>query len=75
MKDISEYESPITVSGLKAKRSELVKLLGNITAEAEKVRANIKQVDACIALFDLNAKPPTTYHDGLIPRHTAPKGH
>jgi len=26
-------------------------------------------------LFDPTAKPPTTYHDGFIPRHTAPKGH
>lgn len=71
----SEYERPNTVSGLKAKRKELVKLLGNITAEAEKVRGNIKHIDACVALFDPNAKPPTTYHDGFIPRHTAPKGH
>lgn len=71
----SEYERPNTVSGLKAKRKELVKLLGKITAEAGKVRANIKHIDACVALFDPNAKPPTTYHDGFIPRHTAPKGH
>ena len=71
----SEYERPNTVSGLKAKRKELVKLLGNITAEAEKVRTSIKHIDGCVALFDPNAKPPTTYHDGFIPRHTAPKGH
>lgn len=71
----SEYERPNTVSGLKAKRKELVKLLRKITAEAGKVRANIKHIDACVALFDPNAKPPTTYHDGFIPRHTAPKGH
>jgi len=75
MKDCIEYERPNTVSGLYAKRKELTKLLGKITAEAERVRASIKHIDACITLFDPNAKPPTTYHDGFIPRHTAPKGH
>ncbi|WP_299688520.1 hypothetical protein [uncultured Tateyamaria sp.] len=39
------------------------------------MRTSIKHIDACVALFDPNAKPPATYHDGLIPRHTAPKGH
>jgi len=39
------------------------------------VRSSIKSIDACITLFDPSAKPPTTYHDGFIPRHTAPKGH
>ncbi|MBB5724074.1 hypothetical protein FHS72_003724 [Loktanella ponticola] len=71
----TDYERPNTVSGLNAKRKELVKLLGNITAEAERVRTSIKHIDACVALFDPNAKPLTTYHDGFIPRHTAPKGH
>ncbi|MDA3856654.1 MAG: hypothetical protein PF480_00065 [Roseovarius sp.] len=71
----TDYERPNTVSGLNAKRKELVKLLGNITAEAEKVRKGIKHIDACVALFDPSAKPLTTYHDGFIPRHTAPKGH
>ena len=71
----SEYERPNTVSGLKTKRKELVKLLGKITGEAERVRTSIKHIDGCIVLFDPNAKPPTTYHDGFIPRHTAPKGH
>jgi len=75
MKDYIEYERPNTVSGLNAKRKELTKLLGKITAEAERVRTSIKHIDACITLFDPNAKPPTTYHDGFIPRHTAPKGH
>lgn len=37
MKDISAYERPNTVSGLSAKRKELTKLLGKITAEAERV--------------------------------------
>ncbi|MEE9428467.1 MAG: hypothetical protein V3V25_10010 [Paracoccaceae bacterium] len=75
MKDCIEYERPNTVSGLNAKRKELTKLLGKITAEAERVRTSIKHIDACIKLFDPSAKPPTTYHDGFIPRHTAPKGH
>jgi len=56
-------------------RKELTKLLGKITAEAERVRTSIKHIDACIALFDPNAKPATSYHDGIIPRHSAPKGH
>ena len=75
MENTVEYERPNTVSGLNAKRKELVKLLGKITAEAEKVRTSIKHIDACVALFDPNAKPPTAYHEGFIPRHTAPKGH
>jgi hypothetical protein len=66
----TDYERPNTVSGLNAKRKELVKLLGNITADAEKVRKGIKHIDACVALFDPSAKPLTTYHDGFIPRHT-----
>ena len=75
MENTVEYERPNTVSGLNAKRKELTKLLGKITAEAERVRKSIKHIDACVALFDPNAKPPPTYHDGFIPRHTAPKGH
>ncbi len=75
MENTVEYERPNTVSGLNAKRKELTKLLGKITAEVEKVRTSIKHIDACVALFDPSAKPPTTYHDGYIPRHTAPKGH
>jgi hypothetical protein len=75
MKDYTEYERPNTVSGLNAKRKELTKLLGKITAEAERVRTSINHIDACITLFDPSAKPPTTYHDGFIPRHTAPMGH
>lgn len=75
MENTVKYERPNTVSGLNAKRKELTKLLGKITAEAERVRANIKHIDACVALFDPNAEPPTSYHDGFIPRHTAPKGH
>ncbi len=75
MKDCIEYERPNTVSELNAKRKELIKLLGKITAEAERVQTSIKHIDGCIMLFDPNAKPLTTYHDGFIPRHTAPKGH
>lgn len=75
MKDIAEYDRPNTVSGLRSKRKELIKLLGKITADAERARSSIKSIDACIKLFDPSAKPPATYHDGIIPRHTAPKGH
>lgn len=75
MKDIAEYDRPNTVSGLRAKRKEMIKLLGKITADAERARSSIKSIDACIKLFDPSAKPPATYHDGIIPRHTAPKGH
>lgn len=39
------------------------------------MRTSIKHIDACVTLFDPTAKPPTTYHDGFIPRHTATKGH
>jgi len=75
MKDIAEYERPNTVLGLVAKRKELTKLLGKITADAERVRSSIKHIDACIVLFDPNAKPLAGGCEDFIPRHTAPKGH
>lgn len=75
MKDIVEYERPNTVSGLNAKRKELAKLLSKITADAERVRSSIKSVDACIKLFDPNAKTLGNDSEYFIPRHTAPKGH
>lgn len=75
MKDIAEYERPNTVSGLRAKRKELTKLLSKIAADAERVRSSIKHIDACIVLFDPNAKALVSGCEDFIPRHTAPKGH
>lgn len=75
MENTVEYERPNTVSGLNAKRKELARLLSKITADAERVRSSIKHIDACIVLFDPNAKPLVSNSEDFIPRHTAPKGH
>lgn len=51
MENTVEIERPDTVSGLKAKRKDLVKLLGKITAETEKVRSSIKHILAeCVSI-------------------------
>jgi len=75
MKDIAEYTRPNTVSGLRAKRKELSKLLSKIKADAERVRSSIKSIDTCIKLFDPDAKDLVSNCEDFIPSHTAPKGH
>lgn len=75
MKDLSEYDRPNTVSGLIAKRKELIKFLANLTAEAKKVQANVRHVDSCIHLFDPDAELPSISPDRYAVRHAAPRGH
>lgn len=75
MKTTVDYERPNTVAGLNAKWKKLTKLLGKAIAEAEQVRSGIKYIEACIMLFDPNAKPPTAYRYEFVQRHTVPKGH
>ena len=50
-------------------------LLANLSAEVKQVQSHIKNVDACIILFDPDAKLPSLKSDRYAPRHAAPKGH
>jgi len=65
-------DRPNTVSGLEAKRAELLKLRDQLEAEARKVTCDIDHLDACIALFD-----PANTPEGVqryVTKHRAQKG-
>lgn len=68
-------ERPNTVSGLNAKRAELVKLHKNLQAEAKKVLCDIDHIDACIRLFDPEADLERIRLNRYATKHRAPKGH
>ena len=62
-------ERPNTVSGLQAKRKELAALHGRLTDEARKVLRDIEHVDACIKMFD----PEARLHRICIERYKQPR--
>jgi hypothetical protein len=66
-------ERPNTISGLQAKRRQLVKLRKDLEADVRKVTCDLDHVDACIRLFD-----PTADTAAAIKRyatkHRAKKG-
>lgn len=66
-------ERPNTVSGLQAKRAELVKLRAVLEREHHKVTCDIDHLDAAIRLFDPNAdiRKVKVY----ATKHRAKKGH
>ncbi len=68
-------ERPNTVSGLQAKRKELVKLHKNLVAEAKKVMCDIDHLDATIRLFDPDADLGRVRRNRYATKHRAPKGH
>jgi hypothetical protein len=66
------FERPNTVSGLEAKRAELVKYRTALEAEIVKVTCDIDHLEAAIRLFD-----PTTTPNAIkryVVRHRAKKG-
>ena len=65
-------ERPNTVSGLQAKRAELVKYRDRLEAEHRKVTVDIDHLEASIALFDPKAAPNTL--QAYVTRHRARKG-
>lgn len=68
-------ERPNTISGLQAKRAELVKLHKNLIAEAKKVLCDIDHIDACIRLFDPDADIERIRLNRYATKHRAPKGY
>jgi hypothetical protein len=68
-------ERPNTVSGLQAKRTELVKLRKHLIADAKKVLCDIDHLDACIRLFDPDADIEKVRLNRYATKHRAPKGH
>ena len=69
------YERPNTVSGLQAKRSELVKLHKQLLAEAKKVLCDIDHIDATIRLFDPEADLERVRRNRYATKHRAQKGY
>lgn len=67
-------ERPNTVSGLKAKRKELTKLLKAIDAEYKSVACDIDHIDACIRLFDPKAQMRRIRHNRHATKHRAKRG-
>lgn len=65
-------ERPNTVSGLTAKRDELIKLRNHLEAEARKVTCDIDHLDAVIALFDPANTPEAVQR--YTTKHKAQKG-
>jgi hypothetical protein len=66
------YERPNTVSGLEAKRDELIRYRTALENEALKVTCDIDHLEAAIALFDPNATPNAIKR--YVVRHRAKKG-
>ena len=67
-------ERPNTISGLKAKRKELVKLHKDLCAEAKSVLCDIDHIDATIRLFDPDADLERVRRNRYATKHRAPKG-
>ena len=65
-------ERPNTVSGLVAKRAELVKLRDQLEADARKVTCDIDHLEAVIALFDPENTPEAVKRYTV--KHRAQKG-
>jgi hypothetical protein len=65
-------ERPNTVSGLIAKRDELVKLRKGLEIEIKKLTCDIDHLDAAIALFDPAQTPRSIQR--YVTKHRAKKG-
>jgi hypothetical protein len=65
-------ERPNTVSGLIAKRAELIKLRDHLETEARKVTCDIDHLDAVIELFDPANTPAEIKR--YVTKHRAQKG-
>jgi hypothetical protein len=74
MTDLPAYERPNTISGLQAKRAELVKLRKGLVKEAKKVLCDIDHIDACIRLFDPKADIERVRLNRYATKHRAQKG-
>ena len=68
-------ERPNTISGLQAKRTELVTLRKQLMREAKKVLCDIDHIDATIRLFDPDADIERIRLNRYATKHRAPKGH
>ena len=66
------YDRPNTVSGLNAKRDELLAYRKALHAEVRKVTCDIDHLEACIRLFDPDATPSAVKR--YVVRHRAKKG-
>jgi hypothetical protein len=66
------FERPNTVSGLEAKRDELIRYRNALEAEVLKVTCDVDHLEAAIALFDPNATPNAIKR--YVVRHRAKKG-
>ncbi len=75
MTNIPTYERPNTISGLQAKRTDLVKLRKELMREAKKVLCDIDHIDACIRLFDPKADAAQYRLNRYATKHRAQKGH
>lgn len=69
---MSSIERPNTVSGLNAKRDELIRYRDLLEAEVRKVTSDIDHLEAAISLFD----PKTTPNEirAYVVKHRARKG-
>ncbi|SRR5579871_2309411 len=68
----ARYERPNTVSGLEAKKAELIRYRDALEAEVRKVTCDIDHLDAAIALFDPSATPNAIKR--YVVRHRAKTG-
>jgi hypothetical protein len=67
-----QTERPNTVSGLIAKRAELIKLQSQLEAEVHKITCDLDHLDAAIALFDPANTPRAVARYAV--KHRAKKG-
>lgn len=65
-------ERPNTVSGLEAKRAELLKLRERLENEVRKITCDLDHLEACIALFDPANMPEAV--KSYMNQHRAKKG-
>lgn len=66
-------ERPNTVSGLVAKRDELIAYRGRLECEIRKLTCDLDHLEAAIALFDPKLTPKTVLR--YVAKHRAKKGH
>ena len=66
-------ERPNTVSGLEAKRAELIAYRGRLECELRKLTCDLDHLEAAIALFDPQQTPKTVLR--YVAKHRAKKGH
>jgi hypothetical protein len=66
-------ERPNTVSGLVAKRKELIAFRNGLESELRKVICDIDHLDAAISLFDASTTPRAVQR--YATKHRAKKGH